>query len=246
VKTASKNYTFNASDIEVEARTGAVRKLIDYRKPVPARYKNTKVPGNVWCISRVRYRMPEYEKHPSQKPEALLERIIKASSNPGDLVLDPFGGVFTAAAVAQKLGRRSISIEQNPEYLKIGLRRPGIADHIERILTTHSGSMAPDVFRASPLLGYLNHKTRSATRGSKARGSFANHYALYVIVEDYILKGFAPNGARHGKYSDYEGARFSDLFRRQRELPFGLSSRRIGTREKFHHYIRDLLLASRG
>ena len=126
-----KNYTFNASDIEVEAKTGAVRKLIDYRKPVPARYRNTKVPGNVWCIPRVRYRMPEYEKHPSQKPEALLERIIKASSNPGDLVLDPFGGVFTAAAVAQKLGRRSISIEQNPEYLKIGLRRLGIAEHYD-------------------------------------------------------------------------------------------------------------------
>ena len=99
--------------------------------------------------------------------------------------------------------------------------RHDFTDYIERILATHFGSMAPDLFRASPLLGYLNHKTRSATRGSKARGSFANHYALYVIVEDYILKGFAPNGARHGKYSDYEGAQFSDLFRRQRELPFG-------------------------
>lgn len=124
-----KRYTFNASEIEVEARTGAVRKLIDYRKPVPAPYKNTKVPGNVWCIPRVRYRMPEYEDHPSQKPEALLERIIKASSKPGDLILDPFGGVFTASAVAQKLSRRSIGIEQNSEYLKIGLRRLGIAQY---------------------------------------------------------------------------------------------------------------------
>ena len=83
-----KNYIFNASDIEVEARTGAVRKLIDYRKEVPTPYKTTKVPGNTWYIPRVRYRMPEYEEHPSQKPEALLERIIKASSNAGDLVLD--------------------------------------------------------------------------------------------------------------------------------------------------------------
>lgn len=124
-----KNYTFNASDIEVEARTGAVRKLIDYRKENPTPYKTTKVPGNTWYIPRVRYRMPEYEEHPSQKPEALLERIIKASSNVGDTVLDPFGGTFTTCAVAQKLGRRSIGIEMQDEYIKIGLRRLNISSH---------------------------------------------------------------------------------------------------------------------
>jgi site-specific DNA-methyltransferase (adenine-specific) len=125
----SKNYTFNADDIEVEARTGSVRKLMDYRKEVPTPYKTTKVPGNTWYMPRVRYRMPEYEEHPSQKPEALLERIIKASSNVGDTVLDPFGGTFTTSAVAQRLGRNSISIEMQEEYLKIGLRRLGITTH---------------------------------------------------------------------------------------------------------------------
>ncbi|MEE4132443.1 adenine-specific DNA-methyltransferase [Pseudomonas viridiflava] len=128
-----KNYTFNAADIEVEARTGAVRKLIDYRKEVPTPYKTTKVPGNTWYLPRVRYRMPEYEEHPSQKPEALLERIIKASSNPGDLVLDPFGGTFTTCAVAQRLGRRSIGIEMQPDYVKIGLRRLGIATEFDGV-----------------------------------------------------------------------------------------------------------------
>ena len=123
------NYVFNAADIEVEARTGAVRKLIDYRKDVPTPYKTTKVPGNTWYIPRVRYRMTEYEEHPSQKPEALLERIIKASSNPGDLVLDPFAGTFTTCAVAQRLGRRTVGIEIQDEYIKIGLRRLGIASH---------------------------------------------------------------------------------------------------------------------
>ena len=126
-----KNFTFNASDIEVEAKTGAVRKLIDYRKEVPTAYKTTKVPGNTWYIPRVRYRMPEYEEHPSQKPETLLERIIKASSNPGDLVLDPFAGTFTTCAVAQRLERRTIGIEMQDEYIKIGLRRLGIASHFK-------------------------------------------------------------------------------------------------------------------
>ncbi len=80
----AKQYTFNADAIKVEARTGAQRKLIDYRKPVPTQYNTEKVPGNVWYFPRVRYRMDEYEEHPSQKPEVLLERIIKASSNPGE------------------------------------------------------------------------------------------------------------------------------------------------------------------
>lgn len=125
----TKNYKFNATDIEIEARTGAVRNLIDYRKEIPAPYKTTKVPGNTWYFPRVRYRMQEYENHPSQKPEALLERIIKASSNLGDTILDPFCGTFTTSAVAQRLGRRSIGIELEADYVKIGLRRLGIATH---------------------------------------------------------------------------------------------------------------------
>ncbi|NOS89413.1 MAG: adenine-specific DNA-methyltransferase [Methylococcaceae bacterium] len=124
-----KNYTFNATDIEVEAKTGATRKLIDYRKEIPTLYKTTKVPGNTWYIPRVRYRMPEYEEHPSQKPEELLERIIKASSNIGDIVLDPFAGTFTTCAVAQRLNRVTIGIEMQPEYFKIALRRLDIASH---------------------------------------------------------------------------------------------------------------------
>jgi site-specific DNA-methyltransferase (adenine-specific) len=118
-----KNYTFNANDILVEAKTGAKRKLIDYRKNPPQIYNSQKVPGNVWEFSRVRYRMDEYENHPTQKPVALLERIIKASSNEGDVVLDPFSGSFTTSFVAKKLGRKSIGIELQEEYIKIGLRR---------------------------------------------------------------------------------------------------------------------------
>lgn len=122
------NYTFNADNILVEARTGATRKLIDYRKPTPTVYNSKKVPGNVWNIPRVRYRMDEYENHPTQKPTALLDRIIKASSNPGDLVLDPFSGTFTTSFVAKALERDSIGIEVEEAYVKIGLRRLGIQD----------------------------------------------------------------------------------------------------------------------
>ena len=122
------NYTFNSEDIMVEAKTGAKRKLIDYRKNPPQPYKTEKVPGNVWDFARVRYRMDEYENHPTQKPISLLERIIKASSNEGDVVLDPFCGTFTTGYVAKQLGRGSIGIEIQEDYFKIGLRRLGLAN----------------------------------------------------------------------------------------------------------------------
>ncbi|PZQ08361.1 MAG: adenine-specific DNA-methyltransferase [Aliarcobacter butzleri] len=117
------NYIFNYEDILVEAKTGSTRKLIDYRGKIPKPYNTKKVPGNTWYFPRVRYRMKEYENHPSQKPEILLERIIKASSNEGDIILDPFSGTFTTCSVAKKLGRRAIGIENQEEYIKIGLRR---------------------------------------------------------------------------------------------------------------------------
>lgn len=121
-------YTFNHEDILVEAKTGAKRKLIDYRKNPPQPYNTEKVPGNVWDFSRVRFKMEEYENHPTQKPEALLERIIKASSNPGDVILDPFSGSFTTSAMAIRLDRFGVGIDLNEEYYEMGLRRTGITN----------------------------------------------------------------------------------------------------------------------
>lgn len=125
-KSKKDSYTFNYEDILVEAKTGAKRKLIDYRKNPPQPYSTEKVPGNVWDFNRVRFKMDEYENHPTQKPEVLLERIIKASSNPGDVILDPFSGSYTTSAVAVRLGRIGVGIELNEEYYEIGLRRTGI------------------------------------------------------------------------------------------------------------------------
>lgn len=127
-KSINSKYTFNYKDILVEAKTGAKRKLIDYRKTPPQPYNTKKVPGNVWNFNRVRFLMDEYENHPTQKPEELLERIILASSNPGDIVLDPFSGSFTTSCVAVKNNRNAIGIELNDEYYKVGIRRTNIAN----------------------------------------------------------------------------------------------------------------------
>lgn len=128
-KNSKSKYTFNWQDILVEAKTGAIRNLIDYRKTPPQPYNSKKVPGNVWEFPRVRYKMDEYENHPAQKPETLLERIIKASSNIGDLVLDPFAGSFTTCAVAKRLNRKTIGIDLSKDYFKIGIRRTGISEY---------------------------------------------------------------------------------------------------------------------
>ena len=69
----------------------------------------------------------------------------------------------------------------------------------------------------SELLQYLNEKTVSASRGSKARGAFGNIYAIYVLVEDYVERGYH----QRENYVDAEGAKFSTLLMRQRQLPFG-------------------------
>lgn len=88
---------------------------------------------------------------------------------------------------------------------------------IHAILDANFGQAGQDIFKFSNLIQYLNIKTRSASRGSKSRGSFANIYAIYVLIEDYLAQEFDVTGT----YEDYEGAQYSDLFLRQRQLPFG-------------------------
>mgnify|MGYP001576763997 CR=1 FL=1 len=109
-------------------------------------------------------------------------------------------------------------------------------DQIQQVLASAFGEAWEDIYERGPLLQYLNIKTKSATRGAKARGSFANIYAVYILVEDYLKNGFD----KRKDYSDYEGARFTDLFRRQRKLPFGskLQNHALNSRmnEEFKKY----------
>jgi len=93
-----------------------------------------------------------------------------------------------------------------------------------------------DFIKFAPLLEYINIKTRSVNKGSKSRGSFANLYAIYVLIEDYIKVVFIENK----NYAEYQGAVFTDLFKRQRELPFGakLQNHALNHRlnEEYHKY----------
>jgi len=69
--------------------------------------------------------MAEKTDHPTQKPEALLERLVAASSNPGELIVDPFAGSGTALVVADRLGRRWAGADSDPRYVALARTRLG-------------------------------------------------------------------------------------------------------------------------
>jgi site-specific DNA-methyltransferase (adenine-specific) len=77
-----------------------------------------KLPDDVWSFSRVCGTFNErVQWHPCQMPERILERIVKVSSNPGDVVLDPFSGSGTTSVVAAQLGRQYIGTDLSAEYV---------------------------------------------------------------------------------------------------------------------------------
>jgi modification methylase len=99
------------------------------------------------CGGAERLKRDGRKAHPTQKPEALLHRVLLAASKPGDLILDPFFGTGTTGAVAKRLGRRWLGIERDKEYAKLARARikavtPLAADELE---TTPEKSSAPRI-----------------------------------------------------------------------------------------------------
>ena len=118
--TVSTKYTFNVQDVMMRRKVIAPYKVDgrpkDWEETAEGNYRNT-YPSNFWDdISIPYWSMSENTAHPTQKPEKLLAKLILASSNKGDLVLDPFLGSGTTSVVAKKLGRNYVGIEQTPLY----------------------------------------------------------------------------------------------------------------------------------
>jgi site-specific DNA-methyltransferase (adenine-specific) len=83
---------------------------------------------DTWYVPRVCGTFKERVAHPCQMPEAVLERIIRVSSRPGDLVLDPFAGSGTTLAAAKRLGRRWVGVELSAEYAERVRRRLAVVE----------------------------------------------------------------------------------------------------------------------
>jgi modification methylase len=100
------------------------------------------------CTGSERIRVNGEKAHTTQKPEALLYRVILSSSNPSDVVLDPFFGTGTTGAVAKKLHRHWIGIERDPDYARVAQERIDAIEHApfqERVFTTPSKRNAPRI-----------------------------------------------------------------------------------------------------
>ena len=118
--TNSKNYTFNVEDVKIRRKVIAPYKVDgkpkDWEETTSGNFRNT-YPSNFWDdISIPYWSMPENTAHPTQKPEKLLAKLILASSNPGDIVFDPFLGSGSTAVTAKKLNRHFVGIEMNEQY----------------------------------------------------------------------------------------------------------------------------------
>lgn len=130
--TVSNDYTFNVDSVKLRRKVLAPYKEAgnpkDWQETPQGNFRDT-FPSNLWTDLTVPFwSMPENTDHPTQKPEKLLAKLILASSNPGDLVLDPFLGSGTTSVAAKKLGRNYIGIDMNEEYCLLAEKRLDIAE----------------------------------------------------------------------------------------------------------------------
>ncbi len=121
-KIKGRKYTFNYRSMKILNQNSGVGNGVqmrsDWRMPL--------------CVGKERIRVNGKKAHPTQKPEALLERVILASTNAGDVILDPFFGTGTTGAVAKRLGRHWIGIETEAGYIDIARQRiAAVAEQVE-------------------------------------------------------------------------------------------------------------------
>ncbi len=136
--TMSSDYTFHVNQVKHRRRVIAPYRNSDgspkdWDESSEGKYRDTH-PSNLWNdLSVPFWSMPENTDHPTQKPEKLVAKLLLASSNPGDYVLDPFGGSGTTAVVAAKLQRQCLSIDLNQQYCLWALKRLEMAKQDQAI-----------------------------------------------------------------------------------------------------------------
>lgn len=142
----------NATETLIWAKKSADQKTYTFNYQAMKHLNDDKQMQNVWhipiCTGQERLKVHGKKLHSTQKPEALLYRVILASSNPNDIILDPFFGTGTTGAVAKKLHRNYIGIEIDPIYIEAARKRIDNIPHTlpnEAVLMTTSKRTAPRV-----------------------------------------------------------------------------------------------------
>ncbi len=152
------------------------------------------------CSGPERLRRNGTKAHPTQKPEALLYRVMLATTNKGDVVLDPFFGTGTTGAVAKRLGRDWIGCEREDDYIEVAQERIELALPLDEssLVTMQSKRSAPKVaFGALVESGYLTPGMRLTAK----KGRFTA-----VVRADGSLQSDAEIGSIHSLGAKLQGA----------------------------------------
>jgi site-specific DNA-methyltransferase (adenine-specific) len=168
---------------------------------------------DVWKIPAVGKWEKTCGKHPTQKPLRLLYRIILASTNEGDTILDPFAGSCTTGIAANLLGRNFIGIDQEQEYLNLGIRRREEIDNPEKAQSLLK-KMSENPEEVTVLVNHAKKATRELMiekgicylRAGNAKGSVRimsgfermKYILLHTNGEDYQL--FRLRKGKEGSY----------------------------------------------
>jgi site-specific DNA-methyltransferase (adenine-specific) len=172
--TKTKHYKFNLDNVRVPQKY--------FRERNNMRGAN---PGDVWAFSHVHYCNGNRQDHPTQKPEGLIERMVLASSDKGDLVVDPFSGSGTTIRVCQQLDRKAIGIEINPDYVVMAQNRLSATFTGFDSVDPHMERVPMDMQHDSVRIEYLdNHKKWFLSHHENAIEKFEESVAsLYGKLE---------------------------------------------------------------
>ena len=128
---ACRSFTHSTETILWIRKEGKSKHFFDY--PLSKTWNNGKQMKDVWPMGRVKKVEKKFGKHPTQKPLELMERLVLASTQPGEIVLDPFSGSGTTGVAAVKHGRKYIGFDIDASFNRIARKRIG---HLEKSLAT--------------------------------------------------------------------------------------------------------------
>ena len=137
--------------------------------------------------------------HPTQKPEALLHRVLLASSRPGELVLDPFCGTGTTGAVAKRLGRRFIGIERDPAYAELARER------IASVTPADEEAVALASRREAPRVPFGNLVERGLVKPGEVLSDQSGRWTARVRADGSLISA-EHKGSIHSVAAQLQGA----------------------------------------
>lgn len=182
--TKSSNFKFNLDAVRVPQKY--------YRSVNNMRGAN---PGNVWEFSHVHYCQANRQNHPTQKPEALFERMILASTDEGDFVVDPFCGSGTSLRVCQQTKRQALGIEINDEYIQMineRLDQPfygfdSIDERMERIPNDLNDEKIRNEYIENHIQWFLkNHQDSVDDFMKSVKKKYGHKQQIQLLLDDFV------------------------------------------------------------